>query len=437
MNNTIYHAATLIRRLAPGLLLAVLIPFSANAERQVLDRVIAIVDEGVILQSELDERMREIQQRARQAGQSLPPGPQLQEQLIENLIVENLQLQMAERVGIRFDDDTLNSVLGELARNSNMTFDQYVSALEDAGQYLTTREQIRRELAVNEVQRGMVNRRINITEQEIENYLNSEMGRTSMAPDYLVDQILIRVAESDSSAVESAKRSFAQDLYQAIQDGADFSELRMQAQQNPQGFQIGGGELGWRKADELPSLFADIVPDMRSGAAHEPIRSSNGYHILFLREVRGDSNRLVNQVHARHILISPSEIRTADQARRLAEELHQRIQDGDSFTALGRQYSDDNMSVVAGGDLGWASEGSMPPEFENVIRELEIGELSEPFQTNFGWHIAEVLDRRERDLSRQYRRQLAENALRERKFNMELENWITELRDEAYVRVML
>lgn len=433
---TVFHTLQAFRARLPVLLFAMLIPFTAQAEREVLDRVIAVVDEGVILQSELQERIFEIRSRARQAGQQLPPESQLREQLMENLILENLQLQMAERVGIRFDDDTLNNVLGELARNSGMSFDQYVSALEAEGQYLNTREQIRRELSINEVQRGMVNRRINITEQEIENYLNSEMGRTSLAPDFLVDQILIRVPESDSSQAEAEKRAFANALYAQLQDGVDFAELRMQAQQNDRGIQVGGGELGWRKADELPSLFADIVPDMRGGEFHEPVRSSNGFHIIHLREVRGDSNRVVNQVHARHILVSPSEIRTADQAQRLAEELHQRVLDGESFTALARQYSDDNMSVVAGGDLGWASEGSMPPEFENRIAQLDINQISEPFQTNFGWHVAEVLDRRERDLSRQYRRQQAENALRERKFQMELENWLTELRDEAYVRVI-
>lgn len=433
---TVYNVLRAFRARVPVLLFAMLIPFTAQAEREVLDRVIAVVDEGVILQSELEERIREIRNRAQQAGQQLPSQSQLREQLMENLILENLQLQMAERVGIRFDDDTLNNVLGELARNSGMSFDQYVSALEAEGQYLNTREQIRRELSINEVQRGMVNRRINITEQEIENYLNSEMGRTTLAPDFLVDQILIRVPESDSSQAEAEKRAFANALHAQLQDGVDFAELRMQAQQNDRGIQVGGGELGWRKADELPSLFADIVPGMRAGEFHEPVRSSNGYHIIHLREVRGDSNRVVNQVHARHILVSPSEIRTEDQAQRLAEELHQRVLDGESFTALARQYSDDNMSVVAGGDLGWASEGSMPPEFENRIARLDINEISEPFQTNFGWHIAEVLDRRERDLSRQYRRQQAENALRERKFQMELENWLTELRDEAYVRVI-
>ncbi|OFE13600.1 hypothetical protein PHACT_11020 [Pseudohongiella acticola] len=410
-------------------------------ERQVLDRVIALVDEGVILQSEYDARLQEILQRAEEMDMQLPPPAQLREQVMENLIIESLQLQLAERVGIRFDDDTLNRVMTDMARQNNMTFEQYVDALESQGVYLTTRERIRKELAVNEVQRGMVNRRINITDQEIGNYLNSESGRDAMAPDYLVDQILIPVLATDSPEVERAKEAFANDLRQQIGGGEDFADVRMQAQQaaaagSARAFAVSGGELGWRKADRLPTLFADIVPDMTTGAVSEPIRSSNGFHLIKLSDVRGDSNRLVKQTEARHVLIAPNEIRTEDQARRLAQEVYERIDGGEDFNIVARQLSDDTQSVVAGGDLGWVSDGGMPPEFAEVVSELDIGELSEPFRTSFGWHVAEVTGRREQDLSREYRRQQATNALRERKFDVELENWMLEIRDEAYVKII-
>ncbi|MGM0632045.1 MAG: peptidylprolyl isomerase [Pseudomonadota bacterium] len=417
----------------PGIALA---QTAESPQREVLDRVVAIVDEGVILQSELENRLQQARERARQSDQRLPPADVLREQIMESLIVENLQLQWAERVGIRIDDDTLNQVMGNIASQNNMSFDQYVNALQQAGRYQETREQIRRELAINEVQRGMVNRRINITEQEIENYLNSEQGRSSMEPDYMVDQLLVPVTGNDSPRRIEAKEEYARELYQRIQQGEAFADVRMSAQQGSDGIEASGSELGWRKREELPSLFAEVVPDMQMGEAHEPLRSSNGFHVLYLRDVRGDSNRLVNQVRARHILISPSEIRTETQAQRLAEDLYQQIQDGESFSALARQYSDDDNSVVAGGDMGWASEGGMPPQFEERISDLEPGKVTEPFRTDFGWHIAEVMDRRERDLSRQYRRQLAENAIRERKFEIELENWLVELRDEAYVEML-
>jgi peptidyl-prolyl cis-trans isomerase SurA len=412
---------------------------AANAQPQVLDKIIAVVDDGVVLQSEYEERVAEVQARATQMNMALPPADALREQVMESLIIENLQLQLAERVGIRFDDDTLNRVIGDLAQSSNMSFDQYVSALQAQGVYMQTRERIRRELAVNEVQRGMVNRRITITDQEIDNYLSSEAGRMAMSPDYLVDQILIPVPESDSEAVRQAKEAFARELFDRLKAGADFAQLRMASQQAamanpPRGFQVSGGELGWRKADQLPSLFVDIVPAMQVGQVNEPIRSANGFHLVRLSDVRGDSTRLVKQTEARHILIAPSEIRTEDQARRLAETVHQRIVDGEDFAVLARQFSDDTMSVVAGGDLGWVSDGGMPPEFEEQIRSMEVGELSPTFRTSFGWHVAEVTGRREQDLSRDYQRQQAQNALRQRKFDIELENWMLEIRDEAYVK---
>lgn len=413
----------------------------ANAQPQVLDKIIAVVDDGVVLQSEYEERVLEVQARAAQMNMALPPPDALREQVMESLIIENLQLQLAERVGIRFDDDTLNRVLTDLAGSSNMSFEQYVSALQAQGVYTQTRERIRRELAVNEVQRGMVNRRITITDQEIDNYLSSEAGRMAMSPDYLVDQILIPVPESDSEAVRQAKQAFARELFDRLNAGADFAQVRMEAQQAamanpPRGFQVTGGELGWRKADQLPSLFVDIVPALTVGQVNEPIRSANGFHLIRLSDVRGDSTRLVKQTEARHILIAPSEIRTEDQARRLAESVHQRIVGGEDFAVLARQFSDDTMSVVAGGDLGWVSDGGMPPEFEEQVRSMEVGQLSAPFRTSFGWHVAEVTGRREQDLSRDYQRQQAENALRQRKFEIELENWMLEIRDEAYVKTI-
>jgi peptidyl-prolyl cis-trans isomerase SurA len=413
----------------------------ANAQPQVLDKIIAVVDDGVVLQSEYEERVLEVQARATQMSMALPPPDALREQVMESLVIENLQLQLAERVGIRFDDDTLNRVITDLAESSNMSFEQYVSALQAQGVYTQTRERIRRELAVNEVQRGMVNRRITITDQEIDNYLSSEAGRMAMSPDYLVDQILIPVPESDSEAVRQAKEAFARELYDRLTAGADFAQVRMEAQQSaaanpPQGFQVSGGELGWRKADQLPSLFVDIVPALTVGQINEPVRSANGFHLIRLSDVRGDSTRLVKQTEARHILLAPSEIRTEDQARRLAESVHQRIVDGEDFAVLARQFSDDTMSVVAGGDLGWVSDGGMPPQFEEQIRSMEVDQLSAPFRTSFGWHVAEVTGRREQDLSRDYQPQQAENALRQRKFDIELENWMLEIRDEAYVKTI-
>jgi peptidyl-prolyl cis-trans isomerase SurA len=422
--------------------LLLLTVFSSHlfAQRQVLDKVVAIVDEGVVLQSELDARMAEVRANAIASGQPLPPASELREQLIESLIVESLQLQMANRMGIRYDDDTINSVMGNIAQQNNMSFEEYVSALEEAGRYITTREQIRKELLLRDLQRGVVNRRINITDQEIDNFLNSEMGRVSMAPDYFVDQTLIPVGENDSAEVIAAKQQFAEQMLEAINNGTPFEQVRQIAQRAaaavpPTAFPVSGGELGWRKADGLPTLFVDIVPSMKAGEVRGPIRSPSGFHLVKLVQVQGDINSLVKQTHARHILITPNEIRTEEQAKQLIQTLHDRIENGEDFATIARQNSDDSASVVAGGDMGWANEGGMPPDFEPVIDQLEIGELSEPFETSYGWHIAEVLERREQDLSRQFSRQQAENTLRSRKFDVELQNWLIEIREEAYVKI--
>lgn len=429
-------------RLVAILLAALVCNSSAFAQRQVLDKVVAIVDEGVVLQSELDARTVEIREQSVGSDRPLPPAGELRSQVIENLVVENLQMQLAERMGIRYDDDTVNNVMITIAEQNNMSFDEYVSALQDAGRYASTREQIRKELSLRDVQRGMVNRRINITDQEIDNFLNSENGRVAMAPDYLVDQTLIPVGEKDPVDMIAAKEQFAKQMLAAVNEGADFAQARLTAQRGaaqtpPTAFQVSGGELGWRKADGLPTLFVDIVPNMKAGEVQGPIRSPSGFHLVKLINVRGGINSMVKQTHARHILITPNEIRTEEQAKALIDSLYQRIENGEDFAAIARQNSDDTASVVAGGDMGWANEGGMPPEFEAVANTLEVGAISKPFHTSFGWHIAEILERRESDLSRQFSRQQAENALRSRKFEVELQNWLLEIREQAYVKIMI
>jgi len=368
-----------------ALVLLTLISSNLYAQRQVLDKVVAIVDEGVVLQSELDERIDEVRANAANGGQPLPPAGELRTQLIESLIVENLQLQLANRMGIRYDDDTINSVMGNIAEQNNMSFDDYVATLEAAGRYVSTREQIRRELMLRDLQRGMVNRRINITDQEIDNFLNSEMGRVSMAPNYVVSQTLIPIDENDPAEIIEAKQQFAELMLEAINNGTPFEQVREVAQRAaatnpPTGFPVSGGELGWRKADGLPTLFMDIVPTMKANEVRGPIRSPNGFHLVKLVEVRGALNSLVKQTHARHILISPNEIRTEEQAKALAQTLRERIEAGEDFAAIARQNSDDSASVVAGGDMGWAHEGGMPAEFAAVNNEMDGDELSEPLK---------------------------------------------------------
>ena len=411
---------------------ATFVGLSASAQRVLLDRVIALVDEGVILQSELDIRISDLQQAAARDGRPLPPESEIRGDVLEALIIENIQLQMAEQVSIRYDDDTINRVLTNMAENSNMSFDEYVTALENGGVYLQTREQVRQQMMIQELQRGMVNRRITITEQEIDNFLNSEMGREVMAPDFFIDHMVVVASGTESDDEKQQKLRFAADLIAQVEEGNNFLQVRAEASES-RNFQIQSTDFGWRKAEQLPNLFSSIVVEMEEGEIAGPIEAGNGYHIIFLAGKRGGTEQIVKQTNIRHIMLSPNEIRNEEQTIAEIQELKQRILSGEDFAVIARQHSDDATSVVAGGDLDWVNEGGMPPEFEAVIQELEENTLSEPFKSATGWHIAEVLGRRESDLSQQYTRSQAANSLRNRKFDLELQNWMIEIREKAFV----
>lgn len=407
---------------------------TSHAQRVLLDRIVAIVDSDVVLQSELDRRIAETRENAERAGRPIPPADQFREEILEMLVIENLQLQFADRVSIRFDDDTINRVMANMASNSNMSFEQYVAALEESGVYLQTRNEVRKQMTIQELQRGMVNRRITITDQEIENFLNSETGREAMAEDFLVDDIRVVTSAADSPAEKEAKRRFAADLTARFRDGEPITSAGIIAQNA--GFEISGTNLGWRKAESLPNIFSEIVQEMDVQDVEGPIEAGNGFHIIVLSDKRGGTEQMVNQTNIRHIMMAPNEIRNEEQTIAALKELRQQIVDGEDFASLARQNSDDVSSVVGGGDLGWINEGGMPPSMAVVIDELEEGTLSELFQTETGWHIAEVLGRRETDLSSEYSRAQAENALRNRKFDLELQNWLIEIREEAFVEVV-
>lgn len=404
----------------------------AAAQRMLLDKVVALVDEDVVLQSELDARMAEIRETAARNNQPVPDNEEFRTEILNALVIENLQMQFAERVSIRFDDDTVNRVLGNMAENSNMSFDEYVDALKGNGVYLQTREQVRKQMTLQELQRGMVNRRITITEQEIENFLNSETGREVMAADYLIDHMFVPTGSEEAPAITASKLKYAADLVARIQEGEPLGVVK-QSERQAGSFEIDSTEFGWRKAGALPGLFSEIVADMSVGGVEGPIEAGNGFHIIQLVDKQGGTEQIVEQTNIRHIMLTPNEIRNEEQTLAAINDLRQRILDGEDFATLARQNSDDSSSVVGGGDLDWVNEGGMPPEMEQVIDTLEVNQLSEPYPSGTGWHIAEVMGRRTTDLSRQYASNQAENALRNRKFDLELQNWLIEIREEAFV----
>ena len=416
-------------------LILVMLILSNNllAQRVLLDKVIAIVDEDVVLQSEVNTRVAEIQAQAQRANQPLPENFEtFKSEIIEALVIENIQMQLAERVSIRFDDDTINRILGNMANNNNMSFDDYVNTLENAGVYLETREQVRKQMTIQELQRGMVNRRITITQQEINNFLNSQMGREMIAADYFLEHVLIPISAGDSADVREKKTALAANIISSAKQSASLRSAVSDVK-NSNSFEIGGTEFGWRKAEQLPGIFSNLVTSMELGGVSDLIEAGNGLHIIQLADKRGGTEQFVNQTRIRHIMLSPNEIRDEAQAEREIRQLRQRVLDGEDFATLARQNSDDASSVVAGGDLDWVNEGGMPPAMEEVIKELDVDEVSETFRTDGGWHVAKVEGRRLQDLSSQYMDSQAESALRNRKFDLELQNWLLEIREEAFV----
>ena len=423
--------------LLTGALICLFLALPAAAQQRVLlDKIVAIVDRDVVLQSELNNRLEDIRRTAERDNRELPPPNQLRDEVLETLIMENIQMQFAERASIRYDDDTINRVLGNMAQESGLSFEAYIQALEAQGVYLQTREQVRQQLTMQELQRGYVNQRITVTDQEIDNFLNSEMGQEVISADYLIDHILITVTSADSPQMRSDKLRYAAELVAQLEEGGSITETRARALTERR-FALDGTNFGWRKLDQLPSLFANAVEPMSVGQIEGPIEAGNGFHIIQLRDKRGGTEQIVKQTHIRHIMLAPNEIRDEQQTIALINELRQRIvDDGEEFTSLARQNSDDATSVVAGGDLDWVSEGGMPIEMESVVDTLEVGEISEPFRSQMGWHIAEVLGRRESDLSSEYTRSQAANMLRNRKFELELQNWLIEIREEAFVELV-
>jgi peptidyl-prolyl cis-trans isomerase SurA len=423
--------------LLTGALICLFLALPAAAQQRVLlDKIVAIVDRDVVLQSELNNRLEDIRRTAERDNRELPPPNQLRDEVLETLIMENIQMQFAERASIRYDDDTINRVLGNMAQESGLSFEAYIQALEAQGVYLQTREQVRQQLTMQELQRGYVNQRITVTDQEIDNFLNSEMGQEVISADYLIDHILIPVTSADGPQMLSDKLRYAAELVAQLEEGGSITETRARALAERR-FALDGTNFGWRKLDQLPSLFANAVEPMSVGQIEGPIEAGNGFHIIQLRDKRGGTEQIVKQTHIRHIMLAPNEIRDEQQTIALINELRQRIvDDGEEFTSLARQNSDDATSVVAGGDLDWVSEGGMPIEMESVVDTLEVGEISEPFRSQMGWHIAEVLGRRESDLSSEYTRSQAANMLRNRKFELELQNWLIEIREEAFVELV-
>lgn len=408
----------------------------AFAQYQELDAIVAVVEDDVVLASELVERLDMVREQFSENNQPLPPNDILMSQIMERLILESLQVQEAERRGVVVDDETLTRAVGSFATSNNMTIEQFAQRLaQDGRNYPEFREQIRREMLMQRLQQAVVNRRISITEQDIEDLLDSPYYQELLSDEFRVGHILLALAPNANQATIDEAESAAVEIVKELRAGADFTQMAISRSAGSRALE--GGDLGWRKAAELPTLFAEYVVQMEIGDVSPPIASGSGLHIVKLLEQRGAGTEKEAQSLLRHILVMPSEIRTPEQTEALIRDIDSRLAAGEDFAELAVEFSEDPGSALAGGDLGWTSGTEFVPAFRAVMAETATGSVSEPFRSEYGWHILEVLDKREQDMSDEARKDMALQILHGRRFEEELEKWLKELRDEAFVDLRL
>ena len=416
--------------LSVPLLALCVLPSLASAQIEVLDQVVAIVDDDIILASELQERVQGVRSTMESRGVEVPSDDVLIRETLDRLILDSIQLQLANRYGVRIPDQQLDEAMTRLARQNGLTLEQFRIALEQSGQsYAAAREGLRDDLAIQRVQQGNVMRNINISEQEIDNFLTTEEGEAMTQPEYQVVQALLSISRGEDPAEIAAKEAYVDEVLSNIQSGQPFE----QAVSGTEPYAFTGGDLGWRKLGDLPSMFADTVPTLTVGEVTS-VRSSSGLHLIYLADAVG-GEQLVRQTDVRHILVKPTEVLNEQAAEDLVVELRARIEGGEDFGELARQYSDDIGSATEGGNLGWTNPGQMVPEFEATMAGTAEGSISQPFRSEFGWHILEVKARRDKDFSGEVRRNQVAGYIRDQKYQEELDAWLRKIREEAFVDI--
>ncbi len=420
-----------LKTLCLGLLCAAGLSYAAE---QPLDRIAAIVDDGIIMQSQFEKRLQEVRKNISIRNAELPPEDMLRQQVIDRMILDELQLQIGERSGIRIADDELNESIASLAQRNQTTVPDFLNMLRQDGlSEADVREQIRNEIIINRVRQYRVAERVQVTEQEVKNFLNSTLGKMQLAEDYRLANILIPLSDSPSADEIAEVEQKVELVQKRLHEGADFQQLAMSYSASENALE--GGDMGWRKAGQLPPPFDTMVSQMSIGDVTEPLRTAGGIIILKLLDKQGTDNSMRDEVHVRHILLKPSEIRSPAATQQLAQRLYERINSGEDFAQLAKQYSEDPGSALQGGDLNWTDPQNLVPAFRSIMANTAIGELSKPFESQFGWHVLQVLDRRITDSSQELREQQALNLIHNRKYEEELQIWLREIRDEAYVEI--
>ena len=429
---------SLVIILAPGMLTGVVRAQTRDlgVHGELLDRIAAVVNDGLVLRSELDAQTEAVTKRLQEQKVALPPPSVLKQQVLDRLILQEIQNQRAKRLGVSISDEQLNGALQEIASRNKIPFDQLPTALAAQGiDYKQYRESMRRELTLNQLRERDVISHIIVTPRELEQFL-ARQDSAAANDQFNVSHILLSLpaAATPEQIAEITKK--ANDIAERAAKGEDFGQLAI-ANSNSQ-TALDGGSLGWRKGSQLPQFILDEVTKMKPGEVSAPLRTPSGFHIVKLNERRsGEAPVIVNQIHVRHILLKPNELDDDATVREKLAKLRQRILNGEDFAGIASTTSQDPGSAPDGGDLGWSGPGTFVPEFDKAIADLKVNEISEPFKTRFGWHIVQMLGTRTYDSTADVRRQRAYAAIRESKADEETELWLRRLRDEAFVEVKM
>jgi len=398
-----------------------------------LDGVAAVVNDGIVLKSEVEAQMETISQRIQQSGQQLPPRNILRQQVLERLVLQEVQLQRADRLGLKVSDEMLNQALTDVAQRNKIKFSDLPAALEQQGiDYRSYREDVRKEMTLQMLRQRDVISRVYVSPREVEQCIAKRKASPGADNEYNLAHILVSIPGTATEQQIAERTARAQGVYERAKKGEDFAQLAISYSDS--GTALEGGALGWRKAGQLPSFVADTIPNLQPGDVTEPIRTPSGLHIFKLLEVRGASqSAMVSQVHARHILMTTNEVEDDETVRQKLLRIRERIEHGESFEAIASVTSEDSSSAAAGGDLGWAVPGTFVPEFDQQLEKLADNEISQPFKTKFGWHLVQLLGRRTYDASEDVTRNRCVTQMREARADEETEIWLRRLRDEAFV----
>ncbi|MDO9282313.1 MAG: peptidylprolyl isomerase [Methylotenera sp.] len=411
--------------------------FNAQAAEVVkLDRIVAIVDQTVITEQELEGRIRTVTAQLAKQGTELPPENILRKQILERLISDTLQLQYAAQTGLKVDDNQLDKTIERIAEQNKMTPSEFSEALSADGISMRKfRADIRSEITIARLREREVESRVNVTESEIDNFLTTQASSNESTDEFEISHILIRTPEEGATEDVQKAKAKVDEAVKALQEGTSFAKVSASFSDAPNALE--GGSLGWKTSTQLPALFLDTLKTMQAGDVSAALRSPNGFHILKLTNKRGGNSPLViEQTHARHILIKLSEIMSETEGKQKMDGIKERLDNGDKFEVLARQFSEDG-TASNGGDLGWVNPGDTVPQFEKAMNELKDNQISEPIRSPFGWHIIQVLERRKQDMSKEAARLKARQEIRTRKADEAYQDWVRELRDRAYVELRL